>query len=306
MTIKPLLGNGRLRENGASATSVLTASWLDAGVVFDCRHWVCDETEMTWTAPSHLIVLTQQGRTARTRVSHSGAVIHDGPDRPGSLSFVPAGAERSGVYQDADLVYSALWIDPSLACLDEFGSIRLPILINAGDAIISALLSSLQYEIASGAIPNAAYVEHLVALAMHRIAAIDGSRPQTRRHGKLGKTTMQRLEEHIEARLDCEIGLAELAAVAGMRSDSFARRFKASTGLAPYAYVLERRMRRAEQLLAKPDMTLGAIAAALGFSSQSHFTTTFKRLRGTTPQVFRRKVFPESCNDIPFSERPQA
>lgn len=77
-------------------------------------------------------------------------------------------------------------------------------------------------------------------------------------------------------------------------SDSFARRFKATTGLAPYAFVVERRLRRAEILLAKPEMALAAIAMSLGFSSQSHFTTTFRKLRGTTPHAYRRRFFPES------------
>jgi hypothetical protein len=31
-----------------------------------------------------------------------GELIQDGVDRPGTLSFLPAGVERSGFYQDAD------------------------------------------------------------------------------------------------------------------------------------------------------------------------------------------------------------
>ena len=88
-----------------------------------------------------------------------------------------------------------------------------------------------------------------------------------------------------------EITLAELARLAGMGQDSFARRFRATTGLAPYAYVIEQRMRRAEELLAKGDLDLARIACALGFSSQSHFTTTFRRQRGLTPLAYRRQRF---------------
>jgi AraC family transcriptional regulator len=293
MALTPLIGEGQLRvTHEASPAPPETHSWLDGAVVFDNRHWACGEAELTWTAPSHLIVLTQSGRTAKTRVSCAGELIHDGFDRPGALSFVPAGVERSGLYQDADLVYSALWLAPGLACLGERSGQTPPILINRSDNVISALLSSLQAELASGGGVDAAYVEHLAAIVLHRIAMLDGVKPPGRdSHGPISNTMLRRIQEHIDAHLGQEISLSDLARVAGMGCDSFARRFRAKTGLAPYAYVIERRIRRAEQLLADTDIELARLAARLGFSSQSHFTTTFKRQRGVTPRAYRQRLF---------------
>jgi AraC family transcriptional regulator len=64
--------------------------------------------------------------------------------------------------------------------------------------------------------------------------------------------------------------------------------------VAPYAFVLEERIRRAEALLADAALPIGIIAIRLGFSSQSHFTATFRRLRGISPRAYRMGILPES------------
>ncbi|ACP21603.1 hypothetical protein NGR_b01370 (plasmid) [Sinorhizobium fredii NGR234] len=50
----------------------------------------------------------------------------------------------------------------------------------------------------------------------------------------------------------------------------------------------------AELLLRETDLAIGAIAFRLGFSSQSRFTTTFRRLKGITPRAYRLQFSPES------------
>jgi AraC-like DNA-binding protein len=51
--------------------------------------------------------------------------------------------------------------------------------------------------------------------------------------------------------------------------------------------VLQRRIKRAKELLAARHMSLAEIGYALGFPSQAHFTTTFRKLAGTTPGAYR-------------------
>ncbi|MDK1491461.1 AraC family transcriptional regulator [Sinorhizobium sp. 7-81] len=239
-------------------------------------------------------MLTDAGSTSRTSIRTEGKTLYDGRDRPGVLTFVPAGAERVGFYRDVDLSYSALWIDPALA-LPGLERLRdIPILVNESDAVIGTLLRSLCTEMLFGHRPDTVYVEHLVSLAGLRMAGLSGNRFPTSNRGRLGRRMLERVRDYIDTHIASDISLSDVAAIAGMPVDTFARRFKETTGRPPYAYVLEERVRRAELLLRDTNIAIGAIAFRLGFSSQSHFTTTFRRLKGITPRVYRLHFSPES------------
>ncbi|HEY0683230.1 MAG TPA: AraC family transcriptional regulator [Steroidobacter sp.] len=249
---------------------------------------------MRWSAPHHLIVLTESGTTERTKTIADGELVYDGRDQPGALTFVPANVERVGSYRRARLNYSALWISPDLqlsGCEDPWS---LPVFVNRSDNVIRTLLSSLSAELSRGFKPDAVYVEHLAALVLMRIRQMDGRKPQPRRHGKLGVKTFAVVRDYIEHHIASEISLNHLAHLVGMKADTFARRFKATTGLPPYAYVLECRTRRAAELLSQTDMPISTIAHSLGYSSQSHLTATLRRVRGLTPRALRAARNPES------------
>ena len=75
--------------------------------------------------------------------------------------------------------------------------------------------------------------------------------------------------------------------MAGLSVNHFARAFRQSTGLAPHAYLVQRRIERAERLLSRTDLPLSEIALAVGFADHSHFARHFRRLTGATPSVAR-------------------
>ncbi len=294
MSFRPLLGDGRIQASNQNTEALQTASWANSAVVFDSQRWTCQEAELRWTAPHHLIVLTDEGGTSQTCIRSEAKSLYDGQDRPGALTFVPAGAERLGIYRDVNLSYSALWIDPEIG-FPGCDTLRdLPILVNRNDSVVSALLSSLRAEMSLGHKPDTLYVEHLVAVASLRVAAMDRVQLPAVRYGCLGRRTLVRVRDYIDAHMKSDISLGDLAAIAGMAADTFARRFKATTGRAPYAYVIEERVRRAELLLRESELPIGTIAFRCGFSSQSHFTSTFRRLRGMTPRVYKAHFSPES------------
>ncbi|MFJ4794999.1 AraC family transcriptional regulator [Kitasatospora purpeofusca] len=81
--------------------------------------------------------------------------------------------------------------------------------------------------------------------------------------------------------------LAELARAATMSRTSFAQRFKDLTGVPPLAYLRRRRMRLAQHTLRRTDTPLSAIAASLGYGSDSAFSTAFKRATGLSPRHYR-------------------
>jgi AraC family transcriptional regulator len=294
MSLEPLLGEGRIRVREEKADPpVHTVSWSESRLVFDHRRWACADAELRWKSGHHLIVLTETGDSAQTLVRAEGRVLYDGRDRPGALTFVPARVERQCSYRGADLSYSALWIDPALQealCTETIAGI--PMFVNGSDPAISALLKSIRVDIAEHRVPGAAYMEHMAALILLRLAALAGETPQLVRGGRLSPRALARVQDHIEAHLGADIALSDLARLLGLPCDTFARQFKATTGRAPYAYVIERRIRHAESLLADSNEEIGAIAHSLGFSSQSHFTTAFRRLNGTTPRAYRAQFPP--------------
>ncbi len=84
--------------------------------------------------------------------------------------------------------------------------------------------------------------------------------------------------------------LATLAAAAGVHRVHLARAFRKHYGCTIGDYVRQRRVSHACQRLSSTDTPLSDIALDAGFTDQSHFTTTFKRLVGVTPGEFRSRA----------------
>ncbi|HWV07974.1 AraC family transcriptional regulator [Pseudomonas sp. GD03944] len=286
VSLEPRIGTGHIRASAAEGAALQSAALFDGLVTIDHRRWACREAELSWSAPQHVVILTERGATATTHIRSSSTLTYEGRDRPGALSFVPAGVERSGYFRDADLIYTALWIDPALEFPGCPRLADLPMRVNSGDSIIHSLLSTLSMEMTGGHVPEASYLEHLVALVGLRLGRADTNED----NGRLGRALIIRLTDYIDARMEGSISLTELARIADMPVDTFARHFKAETGMAPYMYVIKRRIHRAESLLRNSTMPIVSMAFELGFSSQSHFTSTFKRLTGTTPNAYRQQA----------------
>ena len=81
--------------------------------------------------------------------------------------------------------------------------------------------------------------------------------------------------------------LAALADDAGLSRYQFLRAFTRLTGLPPHAYLLQRRVQRARQLVGA-GMRLADAAAACGFADQSHMTRCFVRSFGLAPGAYAR------------------
>jgi AraC family transcriptional regulator len=93
------------------------------------------------------------------------------------------------------------------------------------------------------------------------------------------------VRELVDASLDDDLGVAAMAASVGVPLRRFTDRFRRATGVTPYRYVLERRIAAAKRFL--PQAPIAEVALRVGFSSQSHFTSTFVRLVGVTPARWR-------------------
>jgi AraC family transcriptional regulator len=118
------------------------------------------------------------------------------------------------------------------------------------------------------------------------------SRPETRKRqavAALPKWRLIRVLRYIETNIGESITLPSLAATAGLSRMYFAKQFRVSTGIRPHEFVLRKRIERAQHLLGATSATLVDIALSVGFQTQAHFTTVFKKIAGSTPYQWRRE-----------------
>lgn len=119
--------------------------------------------------------------------------------------------------------------------------------------------------------------------------------PAGRNVRSLQKWRLKRVLQYVDDHLAAKITLNDLAAVAGLSRMHFAAQFRAAVGMRPHQYLLKRRIERAEELLKQAEVSLVDIALTVGFQTQAHFTTVFKRFAGDTPYQWRSAFLAQSA-----------
>jgi AraC family transcriptional regulator len=145
----------------------------------------------------------------------------------------------------------------------------------------------LSEECKSRAPANALYADGLVVALMSAFLRATSKKSHEHQVG-LTRVQLSAAIEFMQAHLDKNIKLSEVAAVAGLSSSQFARAFRRSTEYSPHQWHVEARLRHAQNLLINSNRPLAEIALATGFSEQSHFTRVFQSIHGTTPKQYRR------------------
>lgn len=100
---------------------------------------------------------------------------------------------------------------------------------------------------------------------------------------------VRRARELLDASVDAGVSLQALADAAGLSRWHLVRAFDAHVGQTPLEYLRSRRLHRTRELLAT-DMPLAEVAAACGFTDQSHLHRHVLRLTGLTPGRYRAAV----------------
>jgi len=95
------------------------------------------------------------------------------------------------------------------------------------------------------------------------------------------------IDHHLSDEEEGRVALRAVARAVRMSYFHFSRAFKQSMGMTATNYIAERRIERAKKMLEETELPISEIALRSGFSSQSHFTTAFRRLAGATPKAFR-------------------
>lgn len=94
---------------------------------------------------------------------------------------------------------------------------------------------------------------------------------------------------YIEKHYDESISMSDMAAMAGLSSTHFNRRFRQLLRMSPTEYLRSVRIQAAQSRLTNTSQTLAQIATAVGFTDQSHFTRRFREVTGMTPAQWRKR-----------------
>lgn len=105
--------------------------------------------------------------------------------------------------------------------------------------------------------------------------------------GCLAPSQLSRVMDFVETNLASGVRMQDLAASARLSTSHFSQSFRASVGESPHAYVMRRRVERAQELMLRTDKSLSEIALDCGLADQPHLTRLFRRLVGVTPAVWR-------------------
>jgi AraC-like DNA-binding protein len=131
------------------------------------------------------------------------------------------------------------------------------------------------------------YIEKAAALLRAQSTTDAPEQPAAAR-SRLAPWQVTRATRFIDANLDQKIAIREIAETARLSPSHFSRAFRATVGLSPHAYVIRRRVGRAQQMIRGMDASLSEIALECGFSDQAHLTKLFRRVVGVSPGAWRR------------------
>ena len=99
-----------------------------------------------------------------------------------------------------------------------------------------------------------------------------------------------KIKSYIDNNFMAKITLEQLAEIAHINKFYLVHRFTKAYGLSPINYLIEKKIQGCQELLETTDYSVLQISQTAGFSSQSYFSQTYKRLRGTSPAAYRKSV----------------
>lgn len=117
--------------------------------------------------------------------------------------------------------------------------------------------------------------------------------------------TMGEIRHYIDRHAHEVAGLEQLSERANLSKYHFTRVFREATGVTPWTYVREARLRRAKALLDE-GRSLAEVAQEAGFYDQSHLTHVFKAIEGVTPGVYRKGPSEEVRKDLQDDDATRA
>jgi AraC family transcriptional regulator len=199
-----------------------------------------------------------------------------------TVQFLPPDQFHSLDFPFTDTRAFSVEIDHSWIGRAREFSLRLDTSVHAHGGLLSGLMMKIYDEFTH---PDSASPLAIQGLTMEMFAAV--SRYHSTAFGRRPQRWLARATELLRESFTEHLTLTQVAAAAGVHPVYLAREFRRFHGCTIGEYVRRLRVERACCRLSASNESLAAIAAGTGFSDQSHFSRTFKRLMGMAPTEYR-------------------
>ena len=110
-----------------------------------------------------------------------------------------------------------------------------------------------------------------------------------KRKGKSYSTPVRKALHYIDSHLDRTVQLDDIAGFVKVHPNYLSKRFRQETGTTLSGYVLARKIHEASYFVQHSEYSMAEIATLYGFSSQSYFISSFKRVLGVSPGKYRNR-----------------
>ncbi|HEX8799380.1 MAG TPA: helix-turn-helix domain-containing protein, partial [Terriglobales bacterium] len=161
-----------------------------------------------------------------------------------------------------------------------------------GDVRLAALVKAVNAERIAGFPSGRLFLDSVEqAIAAALVDAFAGqSRFVRPLRGGLGPARLRTVRELVQAKMEDDLTLIEMAQAVDLSPAHFSRMFHKSTGETPHQFVLRNRIERAKEMLREAEARVLDVAVACGFKTQQHFARVFRRICGTSPTEYRYEV----------------
>jgi len=244
------------------------------------------------TAPAHEVNISISGQLTTRKCSSTGKTVVTKAGA-GNLCLTPYG-QTVGAHWTKPLDNMGILLAPdfvrTVAVENRFsGDFEFREIYRDKDPLIEQIGFALLDEAESETPVGRLYTDSLIqTLTLHLLKNYsNAANVKENTNGGLSGYKLKRVQEFIDAHLEDDLSLAELAEAADLSQFHFARAFRKSTGQTPQQYLMQQRVERAKELLLKDDLPIVEISLRTGFKNQSHFTTLFRKFTNLTPKLWR-------------------
>lgn len=263
------------------------------------RRWRDTAPRMEQPALTHHYLALHTGGSKKV-TRYAGRSVIDADVKPGTITLAPAGASYIWI-TEGPIGFVHLYLMPAtvdhviseefdrdarhVEMIDNIGR-RLPLL----GALLNGMTDQVENPGFEARLVLDTLLHHIVVQLVAECSNLPSETDRTRSRHSIAPRRLARVLDFIESHLNADIGLAELASIAGSSRYHFSRAFRDATGSPPYRYLITRRIEAAKRMLVQQDaISIEEIAKLCGFNSRRQFEVMFRRYCDASPGRYRRE-----------------